>query len=289
MASNESVSDDAEPPTSLQEMADAIDALTNRVDELEQRNELLQRQLESAREVIDEDGLTAAEGVVAEHGGIVPMLESLDPGGANTSVSDEVRQEMLPAHRIWIDVRDGADDTLGKSNRRAAVLFGAFIRKAAGKSPSEDSVLGYNGVDASGQKYTLSSTEAKRTLEECAYLNDDKVYSQTVKRAFEDVQGSTKTDDCDCANIEACGHGLVIFDGSGGTNRLVTNKARFNNAMTHVVEAVEAAANGGQSVDTADDSVTPEPGADEAAGGRADVKAELNELTTTSHVEGDDD
>lgn len=289
MASNDSVSDDAETPKSLQELTALVSDLTDRVAELEQRNELLQRQLQSAREVIDEDGMAAAESVVADHGGIVPMLESIDGDGANTSVSGDVRQEMLGAHRMWIDVRDGADDTLGKSNRRAAVLFGAFIRKAAGKSPSEDSVLGYNGVDASGQKYTLSSTEAKRTLEECAYLNDDKVYSQTVKRAFEDVQGSTKTDDCDCANIEACGHGLVIFDGSGGTNRLVTNKARFNNAMTHVVEAVEAAANGGQSVDTADDSVTPEPGADEAAGGRADVKAELDELTTTSHVEGDDD
>jgi hypothetical protein len=81
----------------------------------------------------------------------------------------------------------------------------------------------------------------------------------------------------------------VLFDANSGTNRLVTNKARFNNAMTDVVDAVEAAETGGEAAADADDSVSPEDGPDEAVGGRADVKAELDELTNPQHSEGDDD
>jgi hypothetical protein len=296
MSSNSSVSDDADGLPTLQEMAErlaeleeTVETQADRINNLEQRNDVLHRQLRSVRELIHEDDMRVAEGVVGDHGGIVPMLESMNGSGSNTSVSSDVREKMLPVHRMWADVRSGASDSLGKSDRRAAVLFGAFIRRAAGESPSEETVLGYNGVDASGQKYTLSSTEAKQILEECAYIDDEKVYSQTVRRAFETVQRYTKTEECDCSTVEACGHGLVLFDANSGTNRLVTNKARFNNAMTDVVDAVEAAETGGEAAADADDSVSPEDGPDEAVGGRADVKAELDELTNPQHSEGDDD
>lgn len=282
---------DADELPSIQEMYSTIQGLQEtvesqqqRINTLEDENEVLKTRFKTVVDVVDETGLSLAHDTVEPHGGVVPWLESIASGAANTDVSSgslDARGKMLPVHKMWADVREGDSDTLDKSNRRAAVIFGCFIRRAANETPSEDTILGYNGVDASGQTYSITSTEAKRVLEETDYV-EGKMYSATVKRAFEKVQRLSKRESCECSNIEKCGHGLVIFDSSGGTNRLKANKARFHDAMEAVVDAVETSADG------SDDSVSPEHGQDEDLADDTDnddeeiaeeVDEELAELT----------
>lgn len=186
-----------------------------------------------------------------------------------STLDEMVRAELMPAHKMWMDVREGFGDQLDESPRRAATIFGAFIRRACGEGTK---------VDASGQKYSLTSTAAKTLLQESEYT-DGTMYSQTVRRVFEQLQQLSKTESCECSSIGACGHGLLIFDDSGGTNVVGVNKARFHDYL----ETVEAAVKAGETPPTTDD---PER-AGEAPTDAEHARATLDELEAASVPETD--
>lgn len=256
--------------------------LRKRVEELEESVKFLEAMIYDLEDVAFGDaGAASGQMMLGEHDSVLDAVLAIQQN-ANTDVrkvSLEARSHMLTAHRKWADIRDGEADSLGDSERRAAILFGAFIRRASGKTPTDDSVHGYNGVDASGQTYSMTSTEAARTLQETKY-EDVEVKSMTVRRAFEKLQSYTQDEQCDCSTIDGCPHGLITFDSTTGTNRVKTNKARFNDAMAAVGDAVENTEAPGEAsqeagIATADDSISPEDGQDEAM---ADVDAELEEV-----------
>lgn len=202
-------------------------------------------------------------------------LEAVDAGGANTHVSAQAREVMLPAHRMWADLRDGQRDALSKGQRRAGTIFGAFLHRAGGTDAAEAPVP-IGPIDASGQTYSLTSTNAKQLLQSAPHLDfEGEIYPQTVKRIFHDVQRFTKAGECDCDSIDFCDHGLLQCDSSQGTNVLAVNKQRFNTALKNVQARVE-----GRSAVDPDDSVSPETGRDEGAADAlvAEADAELDRL-----------
>lgn len=193
----------------------------------------------------------------------------LSEQGDNTSgssMSAAARDAMLPAHRMWADVRTGAENGLIKKQRRAATIFGAFVQKATDKTENDRDALEFNRVTRDGVKYVLTSTEAKALLENADTIDAGTLYASQLGRVFRDVQRLTK-DECDCDSIDSCGHGLVLFDCSQGTNKLVVNKARFEEYLESVRDAAAA-----------DDDVIPEEGSSEAAADEEpDVQADVVE------------
>jgi hypothetical protein len=183
----------------------------------------------------------------------IESVEEADRGGMN----EQGRSAMLPAHRMWADIKEGQDDLLTKGQRRAGTIFGAFLHRACDTDP-EEAPLPISSIDATGQSYSLTSTNAKELLRNADQVDLDGVYSATVKRVFEDVQRFTKQYDCQCESISQCNHGVIKFDDTRGTNILVANKNKLHEALKNVVKAVSS-----QPAEISDDSVSPETGPDE--------------------------
>lgn len=255
----------------IQELEETVENQADRIDALEAENERLRQAVDEQPDIEFENGQPGIETLrigglpfgrklkaandtsqlvsetvfgerfpeekhVDEAESVMPLVDNVGVSGDGASPSsgltDDVREELLPAHEMWMDVRVGRADRIpGQSKRRAARLFGRFVRRAAGES---------NPVDASGQTYTLSSTDARDILAEAGDMSESG-RSMTTKRAMKDVQRLTKTDDCDCSSVEECTHGVVHFDKDNGKNRLYVSKKHFNEVM----EDVEAAIKGG--------------------------------------------
>lgn len=168
-------------------------------------------------------------------------------------VDPDTRAAMLPAHRMWADIKLDAKE-LTKRQRRVATILGGIVQRASNKDTSDHDALEFQYVGKSNAKYTLSSGDAKKLLEGADTTEKDTFYSAEVARVFRDVQRLTKREECDCDHIESCGHGLVLFDATGGTNRLGVNQGRLHKYLESVTETAVA---------NSDDDVTPTSGASE--------------------------
>lgn len=196
----------------------------------------------------------------------------------NQGMPEDVRDKLLPIHKMWIDVREGDEQGLPSAEvRRGARLFGRFIKKATG----EPNV----GVTVDRHNYTMSTQSATEVLREEDDLNVAKSSEpMTVKRAMEAVQRMSKNQPCDCPAPDACDHGLVEINATGGTNQLRIKKEQFHVAMGNAEAAINGAVNHDS---TPDDS---ESNADEGDTADADVRdAEtaadeaFDELEAASH------
>lgn len=143
------------------------------------------------------------------------------------------RDAMLPIHRMYGDLRTGADQSLGTTQTRAARLYGEFVERVVNNEATK--------VDSSGQMYTLTSGAAKEILlgksdEEDANLLSgvrEASRSQVVSRAMRDVSRSSKFEDCECEEIDDCTHATIRFR-SGRPNVLAVPKETFRDAMNEV-------------------------------------------------------
>lgn len=168
-----------------------------------------------------------AVGRAEEDGGILLRVEDLEEGTVDESPSKAViqdRSEFRPIYKMWLDVRDGDVARLGDTERRAARIFGDFIKRA----------------DPTNGTYSYSSGQAKRCLEEADDITAGGK-SKTVTRAMEAIQRYSKKED-DAP--------LVTFDGSRGTNYLVARKDRWDDEMARYETILSGGIN-----NTDDDSI----------------------------------
>lgn len=172
-----------------------------------------------------------------ENGTLPEQLEEGNVAVSHGGLTESVRQRLLPIHEMWIDVREGREEKVPSANeRRAARLFGRFIRKTAG----EHSV----GVNASYNTYSMDSASAREILTAADDMTQSGK-SMTVKRAMKATQRLSKRSDCGCDDLDSCEHGMLVWQNDNG-HELAVNKDPFNKLMGDV----EAAING--SIDGAD-------------------------------------
>jgi hypothetical protein len=185
--------------------------------------------------------------------------DRLDNDGSAAPRHD--RERMLPAHKMWLDVRAGDGDTIGDSQRRAAILFGQFHDRVVEDETTE--------ADPSGQKLTLSSGQAREVLEDAGEFDSVKEASRSTitARIMREVQRLTKVDGCECESIDDCGHGVVEFR-NGRPHALAASKDRFARAMENAYGHDRAG-------DTTDDASEQDV---EATGDKVDEQ--LDRLTT---------
>jgi hypothetical protein len=225
------------------------DQLKARVEELEQRVETLEH--------LDE--LITVTGEVDSHGGV--SLEDILIGGnpigallqqaleqasdahdrldglseESDGFSEATRDQMLPAHRMAVDIQHGHEDRIGASKRkRASELFRRMMHKVHDDGEPQPGVENSNGA------VKITSSDAQEIIR--AFDDDlETVSSMQVTRAFEELQRLTKRDDCDCESIENCSHGLVMFK-AGATNTVAANTARLIEYLDGL-NAIETSAN----------------------------------------------
>ena len=185
---------------------------------LVERNNTRSRSNESSIEEIEEHGVKA----------------STDGG---QTMPAEVRDRMLPIHKMWVDVREDQADQLGASDTRAARLFGRFIKRAAGEPEPT--------VDASGKNYTMDSGDARDVLEQAADITKTGK-SMVVKRAMKQVESYTVVADGE--------EPLITFDKNRGKNTLSVSKTRFNAVMKNVEAAIKGSVEIGTEDDRTDDT-----------------------------------
>lgn len=143
------------------------------------------------------------------------------------------RKQMLSIHRMYGDLITGAEHSLTDTQKRAARLFGEFVERVV-----EDEA---NKLDASGQKYTLTSGAAEEILlgkhdtDARNLLGGVKKASrsQVIARAMRDVSRLAKFENCECEEVEECTHSIVEFR-SGRPNVLAAPKQSFHDAMEAV-------------------------------------------------------
>ncbi len=241
--------------------------------------------------VLGEDAPNTREGIndhIDSHGTLPEQLEQGEMKVTHGGLTESVRQRLLPIHEMWIDVREGREAKVPSANeRRAARLFGRFIRKASG----EHSV----GVNADYNTYSMGSKQAREVLESAGDMTQSGK-SMTVKRAMKGVQRLTKRTDCDCETLEGCSHGVVVWEKDGG-HSLSANKDVFNSLMGDVEAAINGEI-GGSPDDTDDegnsseDAVEDESAFDELDGAEAVTDDEADSVegevanSVVSHREG---
>lgn len=137
---------------------------------------------------------------------------------ANGGVSEkghEHREHLLPLHKMWLDVRDGVDDSISNASvRRAAVVFHEILMKATGESRA--------AVSATRERYLVEAADAKQPILEHDETVDS-LSSQQVKRAFQQAQILTRGD-CDCDELHECEHGLLVARFGGNSNTLTADR-----------------------------------------------------------------
>ncbi len=238
----------------MSETCEECEDLRQRVDELEDTIEqLVEYRGENHLQDLWIDGHPIGRLVDQAFTRSKDAMKIAEADGDTPSIDPDTRAAMLPAHRMWADSKLDAKE-LTKRQRRVATIFGAILQRASNKDTSEHDALEFHYVRQNKVKYTLNSGDAKQLLEGADTTEKDTFYSAEIARVFREVQRLTKRRDCDCDHIESCGHGLVIFDGSGGTNRVGVNKGRLHTYMESVEETAVA---------NADDDVTPTSGASE--------------------------
>lgn len=211
----------------LDDVDTELQATAARLDALQTRFDRLLTVVLGDRELA-EDGLTDGQGLYAHVA-----------GGSDGGFSEAQREQMLPAHRMAVDIRNGHGDRIdGKSSARAAELFRRMLQKVSKNGEPQP------GIDNSGGAVTIQSSDAAEMILE---FDDsiDTAPSATVTRTFKQLQTLTKHDDCDCDTIADCPHGVVTFH-AGSTNKVVSNTARL---IQYGEEHGDLAETGGENAD----------------------------------------
>ena len=166
---------------------------------------------------------------------IKEVQSAVEGNGENISLGGE-REQMLPIHRMWGDLKTGAAHSLGDTQERAARLFGEFVERVVNDESTN--------VDASGQMFTLTSGAAEEVL--LGKHNDEAgnllsgvkktSRSQVVSRAMRDVARLSKFEGCECEEIDECQHTEIRFR-SGRPNALGAPKQSFRETMEAVYNA----------------------------------------------------
>jgi regulator of replication initiation timing len=213
------------------------------------------------------------EPFVEEHGTVKETVASSQPATESESVSEKSRENMLPLHRMMIDMNSGAGASLNKAQKRAAALYERFANKAKGETNQN--------VTPDGQKYTMNTEQAVEVLEDEGLLESLKPqsYSKTAGRVMRDVQRFTIVDEDDheeCIDIDKCSeHGLVNF--RPGKPHTLTVEKRKIEASVHNADASD------KDVRTDGESQISQESEDEASTG-----SEFDQLNQASAVNNDD-
>lgn len=171
--------------------------------------------------------------VIEENNKRTKKLESaIDETGEQVRLGGD-QAKMLPIHRMWGALKTGADHALGDTQRRAARLFGEFVKREVGGEATK--------VDPSGQMFTLNSGAAEEVLlgkhdDEATNLLSgvkEASRSQVVARAMRDVVSLSKFGECECEEIDDCTHTVVRFR-SGRPNSIGAPKQSFYESMEKV-------------------------------------------------------
>lgn len=218
-----------------EELEVEVEELRAKVDDLTNTMEFCLSRIDDFEKILfgEEYDMIGAEIATEKEGAILPRVEKFEDRGANKHNKDVIdRSKLYPAHKMWLDIEAEDGHTLSDNQRRAAHLFGQFLQRAKGESTA---------VDASGQTYTLSSTDARAYLRDVGELNGVKKSSEPVivGRVMRETQSLMKFDKCDCEEIEECDHGLITFS-NAGTNVLHVPKKRFNAAMEFALETIQS-------------------------------------------------
>jgi FtsZ-binding cell division protein ZapB len=221
---------DSEP--SKAELVSLVRDLQSDLEEVKRENQYLRQ------EVQDLTGWR--QGVSNWKESVNQRLDDIESGEIDASqLSESVRHELLPIHRIYIDAKNG-EDNAGASSRRGARLFGRLIAKMTSGEPVYD-------VDKTNGSLKLTASKARHVLEDEGDIPESGK-SVVVKRAMKHVQSLTKTEDCDCGGLASCTHGLVRWEKRKSENVLLATEEDF----TAYLESIEAAVEG--TVDTTDDA-----------------------------------
>lgn len=221
-----------------------LEAEVSHLRELEERIEALEALVGTLGDVSPEDAALTDVTLAGSPAGVMlnknnkrigELQSAIENDGESVRLAGD-RDQMIPIHRMWGDLKTGAGHALGDTQERAARLFGEFVeRVVSGKATK---------VDASGQMYTLTSGAAEEIL--LGKHEDDAENllsgvkkasrSQVVARAMRDVARLSKFTDCECEEIDDCTHSVVRFR-SGRPNVLAAPKQSFRESMEKVYDS----------------------------------------------------
>jgi len=154
-------------------------------------------------------GKSDIESVVEDHGTVEDTVTNTQSTAEDQSEPAQHRENMLPLHRMMVDLHSGAGASLSKSQKRAAALYERFVNKAKGETNQN--------VTPDGQKFAMNTEQAVEVLEDEGLLDGVKPqsYSKTAGRVMRDVQRFTIVDGDahkDCVDIDKCSdHGVINF------------------------------------------------------------------------------
>jgi regulator of replication initiation timing len=182
--------------------------------------------------------------VIEEHGTVKETLENSQPATDGEAASKKSRENMLPLHRMMVDMNSGVSASLNKAQKRAAALYERFVNKAKGETNQN--------VTPDGQKYAMNTEQAVEVLEDEGLLESLKPqsYSKTAGRVMRDVQRFTIVDEDDheeCVDIDKCSeHGLINFR-PGKPHTLTVDKRKMEASVHNADSADKDVRTGGES------------------------------------------
>lgn len=223
--------DTGDEPTKA-ELVALVRDLQQEVSDVREENEDLRQEVEDLR--------AWRQGVSNWKDNVNDRLDKIEAGEIDAAqLSESVRHELLPIHRVFIDVENG-EEAGGASRRRASRLFGRFIAKRTSDGPVYD-------VDKTNGSLKLTASKARQVLEDANDIPESGK-STVVKRAMKEVQSLTKTESCDCGGLSSCTHGLVRWEKRKSENVLLAKVEDFDEYLATVEAAVEG------ELDTTDDA-----------------------------------
>jgi len=222
--------DTSDEPTK-DELVALVRDLQEEVSDVRSENEDLRQEVQDLR--------AWRQGVSNWKDNVNERLDKIEAGEIEASqLSESVRHELLPIHRMFIDVKNNEAE-LSASKRRAARLFGRFLAKK-----TQDKVY---DVDKTNGSLKLTASKAREVLEGANDIPESGK-STIVKRAMKEVQSLSKEESCDCGGLGSCTHGLIRWDKRKSENVLLSE----DEAFTAYLQSIEAAVEG--TVQPADDA-----------------------------------
>ncbi|RLM32665.1 hypothetical protein [Haloarcula sp. Atlit-120R] len=208
------------------------------------------------------------EPFVEEHGTVKETVASSEQTTDGDGVSEQSRENMLPLHRMMVDMNSGAGSSLNKAQKRAAALYERFVNKAKGETNQN--------VTPDGQKYTMNTEQAVEVLEDEGLLESLKPqsYSKTAGRVMRDVQRFTIVDEDDheeCVDIDKCSeHGLINFR-PGKPHTLTVDKRKMEVSVLNADASDKDVRTGGEDENSqdSDDEATIDPQSEQVYEGTA--------------------
>ena len=177
------------------------------------------------------------ESIVEDHGTVEETVTNTQSVTDEQDTAAQSRENMLPLHRMMVDLHSGAGASLSKSQKRAAALYERFVNRAKGETNQN--------VTPDGQKFAMNTQQVVEVLKDEGLLDDvrPQSYSKTAGRVMRDVQRFTLVDGDaheGCVDIDECSdHGLIHFR-AGKPHTLTVAKQNMK-ASVHNAETADTA------------------------------------------------